>query len=691
MSTGTERWLRRQGAREARIVTLEQGLLGGRLWRYAAYRLRFFAVNWLVASLAHAVLAIVLLRSFGMAGLVSVVAAHGAVLLVAQFWWGALEAQRSRVRDLHRAARPHRVPPVIASWVSLGLAAGSVLLVLAVAWVLACGTGVAQLYVAALVVGLAVELPVRAYHSGVYAVRRVRLPLAATLAPQLAGPAVLLLLVGWPYAPVVAVLVTTGLAGAATVYWTRRLQHFLGVRLRGALGWRAARACAPAWRESLAAGSANAAIGLDGLVVLALVAGARPGVAGAVSAIFLVLPTVAAGAEWARLLYFDLKRLELRLFANLRRRFERFTAWLAVVLGAAFGTAAAAVVALVERAGPAELAALCAFFVARSVLARAQIQAFAGGAYAVVAATGVLCAAGVLAVGSAASATAVLLGGVAVVAAVCAGTLAALLHGHAGPRWLRRGPASALLTLEWLHALGRVRTPVVVGSAALVPARGLERLDARSRADASRWRLAQLADRVARRVGHDGAAAWIAPDRVVWFVRVAAPDGRPDGEWLQRASGGQVRRVRTATCPDGEQALWHAARTGLLGAAGEHLSTAILPVDGAEAGRAFTAAVPGGLVYVPGRGPSTLGTLAARELRAVLADATAFARDLQVRRPRSRHAVTPLCAGGALEYVFVADRTAGRRAIAAWNKRVTALNLRAAVAGLRIPPGRRLP
>ena len=35
------------------------------------------------------------------------------------------------------------------------------------------------------------------------------------------------------------------------------------------------------------------------------------------------MPTIRAGADWAALLYFDLKRLELRLFTNLRKRFER--------------------------------------------------------------------------------------------------------------------------------------------------------------------------------------------------------------------------------------------------------------------------------------------------------------------------------------------------------------------------------
>lgn len=690
MSARVDAWLRRQAAREARIVTLEQALLGDRLWRYGTYRLRFFAVNWLVASAAHAVLALTLLRTLGGTQLTTAVAAHAAVLVAGQFWWGALEAERARVRDLHRAARPHQVPPVIASWVGLGLLAAAVLVVAAVVWTAVRGVGPGALYVALMLLRLAVELPVRAYHSGVYAVRRVRIPLAATVGPQLAGLAVLA--VPTPYAPALAVFVVSVLEAATTLYWTRRLHHFLGIRLRGMLGPRAARATLRAWREALAAGAATAVMGLDGLVVLALLAGAGSGSA-AVAALFLVLPTVTAGAEWARLLYFDLKRLELRLFANLRRRFERFTAWLAVLLGLAFGAVAATVVTvvvLVERpspgAGTGFVAALVAFFVARSVLARAQIQAFADGAYAAVTTTGSACALGVLGVALLGGDGTVLLAGMAAAALACAAGLGAWHHTGA----VRLGPVAALLTLEWLRALGAVRTPVLVGSAAVVPARGPDRLDARSRDDAQRWRLAQLAERVAHHLGPAGSAAWIGPDRVVWFER--SDDRRVTGEWLQRASGGQVRRVRTARCPDGEQALLHAARSRWLGAAGEHLTTAILPVDGAQVRRAFHDLVPSGRVYDPAAGRSGLAALPAAELRAVLADATAFARDLRVRRPRSRLAVTPLCAGGELELVFVIDpadpagRRAGRAARAGWNRRVTAFNLRAAVAGLRTPP-----
>ena len=114
-----ERWFKRQAAREARIVTLEEGLLGGRMWRYAWYRLRYFFATYLVESIAHAVLVLLLFDALAWDNFILVAAAIAVTTLVSQFWWGALEAMRGQVRELHRAGKPHRVPAVIAGWMTL--------------------------------------------------------------------------------------------------------------------------------------------------------------------------------------------------------------------------------------------------------------------------------------------------------------------------------------------------------------------------------------------------------------------------------------------------------------------------------------------------------------------------------------------------------------------------------------------
>ena len=685
--TALDRWLRNQAARERRVVVLEEGLLGDRLWRYSAYRLRFFFLSYLNESALHAVTVLFLFRHLAWGNFRLVIVATTATAFASSFWWGALEALRGQVRDLHRSGKPHRIARTIGGWLTFAFGLSAVTLLAAAAWLVwraADGSiGVTDAFVAALLLRLALDLPVRCYHSGVYALRRVYKPLRATLAPEFVGLAIILGL--WPlvgvWSVVIGSLVTTALVTGLTVLYTRRVYHFLGLAPTRELGPEAMRgSLRGARREFLTAGGSHALMALDALAVLALLLGAKTD-SRALVVLFLAMPTIRAGAEWARLLYFDLKRLELRLFTNLRRRFERHTLELAWVLALVFWAVAAGIATGYYGRDVGGLAlALLAFFVARSLLARAQIQAFAERAYPVVLGTGALCLAGFGAVSLVADGENVRLGGVALVAAVCAAVLTRLsratrAHGE---------PGTALLTLEWLRRLGHVRTPIRVGSARVVSASGPERLDARTRDERNRWRLAQLAERTARRLGRSGAAAWIGPDRVVWF-EPSGDSARVNADWLQRASGGLIAELETRDCATGEEALLAAGRGGLVGYASPHLLTAIFPVDVDAARRTFEELVPGGIVYSPDEPvPPELAALPASELRAILVDAVVFARDLRSGRRRSSFDVTALCSGGELRLIFVADPKTRRQARGRWRHLVTALNVRGAIGGVRV-------
>lgn len=688
-----ERWLGRQAAREQRGVLLEEALLGGRMWPYTRYRLRFFFAKYLVETAVHAVTVLFLVRDLRWDSFLPIVLVHAGVSLATSFWWGALEAMRGQVRDLQRSGRPHRIARLIGGWLVFAGLASIAVLALGLGWVgwhvARGGLGPAEAYVAALLLRLVIDLPLRCLHSGVYALRRIYKPLPAILGPELLGLALILLLypVAGLWALVVAALTMTATLSGVTLRYTGRVYRFIGLAPWQELSRHALRGSVRgAARELLQAGSANTVIALDSLVVLALLYGAATD-SRALVVLFLAGPTIRAGADWARLFYFDLKRLELRLFTNLRRRFERHTARLAWILGVVFWALAAGLAATFYGwAFP--YAALLGFFVARSVLARVQVQAFAEGAYGPVVATGAVLLAGLAAMSALAEGEAARLTAVAIVTAIAAAVLSALRH-----RVRTRGePGAALLTLEWLGRLGGTDSPVRVGSAQIVSASGPEHVDAKGREERTRWRLSQLAETTARQLGANGAAAWIGPDRLIWFEHA---DSTPllTAEWLQVASGGLVGDIDGRDCANGEEALLAAGQGSLLGPASSHLLAPTVPVDVAAIRRRFSELLPGGAVYAPDEHvPPQLAALPGSELRAILADAVAFARDLRVGRRRSQFDVTALCAGGELRLIFVADRHAGKRARARWHRTVTRHNLHAAVGGARRPAARaRLP
>ena len=672
------------------MVLLEEALLAGRTGRYAWYRLRGFGASWLVECATQAVLALVALSALSAADVVLVVAAHAATTLAAHLWWGALEALRGRVRELHRTARPHRVPAVIGGWLTAGAVLGAVDRRGAVAPSRSAGpcTGrprPGRGLRAVLVLGLAVELPLRAYHSGVYATRRIHRPLLATFVPPVLGTATLLattpMLGPWALA-VAGVVTTVGVRGTDACASRGRMYRFLGLAPGAHLG-RAPLVAALRGRvrEAAAGGAANGVVGVDALLALGLLTGARQEPA-ALVALFLALPTLTACAEWARLLYFDLKKLELRLFTDLRRRFDRATAAArgaarpGVRRGRGGARAAGRPRGRRGRGGHGRV---------RPGPVRARARPDPGlrrpGVPAVVG-VGLIGALGFLAVRAATVDEAVRLAGAAAVGALCAAALA-----RATGRELESGPRRCP---PWSGCArsARVREPVRVGTAVLAAAPGSGRLAPPAREDAARWRLAGLADRLAGRLGPAGAAAWLGPDRVVWLERPGAP--RITAAWLQRTGGGLVRALHVAEHADGEEALLRTAQAGGLGRAGAHLRAALAPVDVDAAVRRFTATVPGGVVLDPaGPPPPALAALPGAELAAVLADAAAFARDLQVRRRRSRFDVAPLCSGGELVRIFLVPPgdAAHRRGGAGRRTCARSTSVRRSPASDRPPPG----
>jgi hypothetical protein len=87
-----------------------------------------------------------------------------------------------------------------------------------------------------------------------------------------------------------------------------------------------------------------------------------------------------------------------------------------------------------------------------------------------------------------------------------------------------------------------------------------------------------------------------------------------------------------------------------------------------------------GIVFAPDEPiPARLEALPSEDKRAALVEAVAFARDLHLRRPRSRFHVTALCAAGELRLIFLVSRRAPRRLRERWEVLVRRANLRAAM------------
>ncbi len=537
-------WGVKQARAERNAVTLEDALLTGSFTRYFVHRLRFLLARTVVATLIHALKIILLLGAFPRSEFLIIVVAQAVAALIGDFWWGALEELRSQIRLLQRRGRRYLVPKEIGRWLSLVAPAALIVPILAgiyAAVELATGQlSPVEAYVAVLAAAVALDLVTRTYHSGAYALRRVYRPLPTLIAVDVVSVAVLIVL--WPvlglWAYPAAELVSLIVVISISLRYTSRTYRSLAMpTLMPLIRERRRVPSLATLRASLAPGIAYALVGLEALVV---VAGLAVITTEAGTALIVLLAAISplsrASFEWARLLYFDLKRLELPLLAGLRQKFDRAMVWLAVVIGLIAGIVAC-VIALVMLDQPTALllVALVALFLVRSVLAAAQMQAFTRTVYARLAIAGIVGVIGlVLVFALVTPADERLLGAAAALAVSLA--LLALLPPPTDPGDMVLAPS------DWLRTFRAQARPARVAQLRFDASQTVRAVTPEMRRT-EEWRREEVANRIAERIRRRGGfAAWVGAHEL-WLASPA--DRAPlDTRVLVHHGAGLVRTTR---------------------------------------------------------------------------------------------------------------------------------------------------
>ncbi len=674
--THVDEWLARQVRRDRSVVRLEEALLGGRLGRYFAYRLRFFVGRAAISTIIHAAKVVLLLGAFPRDEFLALIILQAAVAMANDFWWGALEVLRNRVRGLQRRGSPHRVPREIGSWLSLSAFLSVVGIVVALgyfAYRLAVGFGPGDAFVAALLVGLALSITLRTFHSGAYALRRVYRPLPSLLALDIVSVGALL--AAWPlvglWAFPLAELVATLIVAAITLHYVSRTYRTLALPgIRELLALRRPFPKLHVLKSALGPGVAYALVGLEGLVVVAGTAGAGTQASIALVVLLAALaPVNRASFEWARLLYFDLKRLDVPLLAGLRARFDAATHVLAVVMAVICWTVAAlAVIALAlagqASIGPLLVGALLLMYLARSLLAGAQMQAFTRPAMGRLVVVG---AAGVLAILAAFWVVPQVEQRLLAVAAVLAISFVLLLELPGA----RSGDGGVLSLPDWLTRLRADLRPLTVMRIHFDARTSVRGTPVEMRRT-EQWRRDAVAARLAKRlVRLDGSVAWRSPTELWLFGDLPAASAVALG-------GGLLDRppdVRDfASGPLAAAALVEALPGAA--AAATTLDARDFAAVSAEFGRRF----PDGWLYDvrSGRPPAALRAVDPRLRSEIYRAALDFANDLRRGRSPDGFEVTALVLEGSLAAIFVARASRSADARRAWRHDLRVWTLRAA-------------
>lgn len=399
-----DRWFERTGRREQRTVSLYGCLLTGRMFHYFTYRLRYALLVDGATFAVHVAEFLIILTALGGLAAFTVMILRVGSLIVSGAWWGLLEVMRERLRGYPLTRDRDAVEREIGGWLLLAVIAATTVTVAGAVialWLLPSnGDPWGLLYAFLVVIELALRMPVRVLHSGMFATRRIYRPLWTLFAPTAAQ----LVVIGagvffYPTAAVVvAIIVSNAISIWITVHYTLRLYRLNGIsprrRLAGSLR---ARLPSIPLRQGFETTLAGLGLRLDAIAVLAIAGiygtstrsfDLTAGFAAwrdidAFQFFYLVLPLLRGAYESTAVFYFDFVRLR-RIPALREYRLWFFHRLLLVTpVVTLYFWALAVVLGLVVLPGIpfTFLLALLPLFIVRSFIGTYQIRLFAEGRF----------------------------------------------------------------------------------------------------------------------------------------------------------------------------------------------------------------------------------------------------------------------------------------------------------------------
>ena len=484
------RWFEAHRRRFGSVVLLDQAIFGDEFVRYVTYRLRVFGAR-VAADIGRHVIEYFLIVSFlSGQGATLVLLVRAITLLLTAFWWGALERLRDPIRRFVRARRTFRVPRLISPWVKASLVLGVLFSTLAgvtaiATWTIRGHLGPAEVLILVICVRFSVTFAIRTYHSGIYAIRRIYRPIYIVLAVEIFGALLTLTLkpaLGAWSLPLIAGLTAVVTSAISFHYITKAYEYLRFLPLPYWEPLPAVRSVVRRFDRYFGWAGLSYVLSQTEWIIVALLLGLTdikriPGN----DALYLLGPVLGASREWAQLFYFDLKRLEIDRFANLRRNFEARIESVAVLIATICWVAAGGIVLMVGGLDSnAVLIVGWPWFTVYSIYACLQIRTFAAGDYVRLAKAG----------GGVAIAFALIIVCVPTIGSMALGLLCILLF---GTRWLvvderpkNLVPDSATPTCaDWCYRLARSRMPLRLAKIEMVQV-------------APEWEVTRLTERLSR-------------------------------------------------------------------------------------------------------------------------------------------------------------------------------------------------
>ena len=333
--SSTQAWFEKQFKREKNFFSLMITFFQDKLLSYFLFRIKLYNVNVLIRIITYSTILFYVHQATVRSSFRELIFFSSLLFMARSFVWGALEVMRSKIRGERIAKNIIEIEDLIYHWlrlsyfVSAGLALLSVMITVLAhfQW----GSFESNL-LWAMTISIMISIPVSVYHSGVYALKRINRTLFSVVAADLTMFVIFLLL--WPYVGVQClpflIVFRSILAALLTIYYIRRMYFIMEYVPDRAKRKQKVKYFHPL--DMCVSGLAGVFLRSYGLIMLSYYFFAKTGLNSMLITFLVVYPLVIALFSFARLFYFDQKRLSMpeyiSFFTLLSAMNTRFSRWI---------------------------------------------------------------------------------------------------------------------------------------------------------------------------------------------------------------------------------------------------------------------------------------------------------------------------------------------------------------------------
>ena len=375
-----------------RLVTFEQTILDGQFKSYSFFRLKFFNLQLFLHYLLHLILTIFIFGHFDSLHVSYLLLIIGLVFTIESFWWGGLEVMRNLVRQSLHKSRQKGIGKIIGEWLLLSFFLSGLVVFIAF-YMLLHAHHILQIpqskyyfSVLSILLSLSIQLPMRTYHSGIYAISRVaRTTFSIFISDIIFIIAMLVIYPIWPlYALPSSILLRTIVGQWMAFSAIKKVYQFRNIQIE--LRWNAGLKVI-SWAnmsQFLKAGLGMATIAFEHLAFpLGFFYAKNSHVEQLnIQFLILILPLFYCAVDWAKLFYFDYKKMMNDDFDLFYQKFEKAVFKIAILNGLFYWFIACLTQYFWMSSNTLELSlVLLPFFLLRSQLSILQIKQFSNAKY----------------------------------------------------------------------------------------------------------------------------------------------------------------------------------------------------------------------------------------------------------------------------------------------------------------------